>query len=87
MKKVVIASCSYSSGIHGSGDVSTEVHERLIRLEEVMSRTGLTRALMYQMMKAGDFPKSVKLTGRAVAWQSSLVDKWIQRRIESAKQE
>ncbi|WP_168794444.1 helix-turn-helix transcriptional regulator [Paraburkholderia aromaticivorans] len=68
-------------------NVSTEIVERLIRLEEVMSRTGLTRALMYQMMKAGDFPKSVKITGRAVAWQSSLVDKWIQGRIEAAKKE
>lgn len=86
-KKVVMTDFKHSSGIHRSGNVSNEVQERLIRLEEVMSRTGLTRALLYQMMKKGDFPKSVKLTGRAVAWVESQINVWIAGRIEAAQKE
>lgn len=63
----------------------TETVERLIRVDEVMNRTGLTRSLMYQLMKTGDFPKSVTIAGRAVAWQESAVSRWIQGRIEAAK--
>jgi len=41
---------------------------RLIRLKEVMNRTGLGRTSIYNFMNAGTFPKSVQLGERAVAW-------------------
>ena len=66
--------------------------KRLIRLPEVMNRTGYGRTSIYRKMKDGSFPKSVKLGGplkdpnafdcRAVAWIEDEVDQWIESRIE-----
>jgi prophage regulatory protein len=67
-------------------------HKRLIRLPEVLSRTGYGRTSIYRKMEDGSFPKSIKLGGppldpsafdsRAVAWIEDDVDQWIESRIE-----
>ena len=67
-------------------------HKRLIRLPEVLSRTGYGRTSIYRKMEEGSFPKSIKLGGppldpsafdsRAVAWIEDDVDQWIESRIE-----
>ena len=66
-------------------------HKRLIRLPEVLSRTGYGRTSIYRKMEEGSFPRSVKLGGpledsnafdcRAVAWIEDEVDQWIESRI------
>ena len=66
-------------------------HKRLIRLPEVLSRTGYGRTSIYRKMEDGSFPKSIKLGGppldpsafdsRAVAWIEDEVDQWIESRI------
>ncbi len=55
---------------------------KLIRITDVMGRTGLGRSTVYKYMNLGLFPKSVNLTSRAVAWVESEVDAWIQNSIE-----
>nr|WP_089658096.1 MULTISPECIES: AlpA family transcriptional regulator [Halomonas] len=55
---------------------------KLIRIKEVMDRTGLARATIYKYMKLGLFPKQVKLGTHAVAWVESEVEAWIQSGIE-----
>ena len=67
-------------------------HKKLIRLPEVLSRTGYGRTTIYRKMEDGDFPKSVKLGGppidpnvfdsRAIAWIEDEVEQWIESRIE-----
>ena len=67
--------------------------KRLIRLPEVLSRTGYGRTTIYRKMEDGSFPSSVKLDGRppknpeafdsrAVAWIEDEVEQWIDSRIE-----
>ena len=66
--------------------------KRLIRLPEVLSRTGYGRTTIYRKMEDGSFPRSVKLGGpledpnvfdsRAVAWIEDEVDQWIESMIE-----
>ena len=66
--------------------------KRLIRLPEVMNRTGYGRTSIYRKMEDGSFPRSVKLGGpledpnafdsRAVAWIEHEVDQWIESWIE-----
>ena len=66
--------------------------KRLIRLSEVLSRTGFGRTSIYRKMEDGSFPRSVKLGGppidpnvfdsRAVAWIEDEVEQWIDSRIE-----
>ena len=54
---------------------------RLLHLKEVINRTSLSRSSVYRQMGDGTFPKSVNL-GSRVAWVESLVEEWIQARIE-----
>lgn len=56
---------------------------KLIRIKDVMGRTGLGRSTIYKYMSIGEFPKSIKLGTRAVAWVESEIDAWIQHSIES----
>lgn len=48
--------------------------ETLLRLPDVLKRTGLSRSAVYAL---DGFPKPIKISGRAVAWASSEIDAWI----------
>lgn len=54
---------------------------QLLRLRDVLTRTGLARSTLYAMIQAGAFPKNVKLGARSSAWSSAEVDGWIAARI------
>ncbi|HGO5293168.1 AlpA family transcriptional regulator [Photobacterium damselae subsp. damselae] len=54
---------------------------RLIRLNEVKSLTGLGRSTIYKYMSEDQFPKTVDLGGRAVAWVESEIHEWIAAKI------
>lgn len=58
--------------------------ERLLRLPEVETRTGLKKSAIYAGMKAGTFPACLKLGVRASAWSQSDIDAWISERIRQA---
>lgn len=48
-----------------------------LRLPEVIRRTGYKKASIYNMVRNGEFPKSVKIGPRAVAWDSNEIEAWI----------
>jgi prophage regulatory protein len=50
-----------------------------------MERVGLKQSSIYNKMKAGDFPKPVKISERAVGWVESEINDWIASRIEEAR--
>lgn len=54
---------------------------RLLRLPEVISRVGLKRSTLYEMIARGEFPKQIKLGPRASAWPEQSVESWILQRI------
>ena len=56
--------------------------ERFLRRPEVERITGLSRAHIYRLMKAGAFPSSIPLLStRVVVWLASDVDAWITAQI------
>ncbi|CAH0526255.1 AlpA family transcriptional regulator [Vibrio hippocampi] len=55
---------------------------RLIRLNEVMNLTALSRSAIYRKMKTGEFPQSVNIGDRAVAWVEQDIKEWIVSVIE-----
>ncbi|ARU26062.1 AlpA family transcriptional regulator [Cellvibrio sp. PSBB006] len=55
---------------------------RIIRLSEVLARTGLARSTVYKYVGEGRFPKPVSLGDRAVGWVESEVQDWVLARIE-----
>ena len=56
------------------------VIDRLIRLEEVLSYTGLSRSELYRKIQVGEFPRPVRVGKRAVRWRESEVEEWIEER-------
>lgn len=60
--------------------------EALLRLPEVKRLTGLGRSSIYRMMRAGEFPNSVALGARAVAWPLSSIQKFVEGRIRASRE-
>jgi prophage regulatory protein len=55
---------------------------KLIRIKDVMERTGLARSTIYKYINLGKFPQPIKLGTRAVAWVENEVETWIIDSIE-----
>ena len=60
-------------------------HESLLKMRDVCSRTGLSRATIYRLLAREDFPKPVTLAVQCVRWPASAVDTWINTKIGAAK--
>lgn len=61
--------------------------DRIIRLSEVKSKTGLSRSSIYERIKNGSFPSPIKITNHAVGWIEKEVDGWIAQRITESRGE
>lgn len=53
------------------------VSERLLRLREVMSKTGLGKSTIYRKIESAGFPSPVSVGGQSVRWRESEVERWI----------
>lgn len=62
-------------------------NERFLRLPEVLSKVGISKATLYDKIKRGEFPGPIKLFGGPnVAWRQSDILAWMQEQIlEQAK--
>lgn len=58
--------------------------DRLLRLPEVETATGLKKSTIYLLMKRKEFVPCVQVTARCVAWPESRVLQWVQDRIMAA---
>jgi prophage regulatory protein len=52
---------------------------QILSLGEVIQITGLRKTAIYTSMAEGEFPRSVKVTGRKVGWLRGDIDAWIAR--------
>ena len=57
-----------------------DIDRRVLRMPAVMERTGLSRASIYRLIKADDFPAAIRLGSRAVGWPAQRIDEWIASR-------
>ena len=57
---------------------------KLLRFPAVCDKTGLPPSTVYRLAANGRFPKPIKLSERASAWRSDLIDEWIMARIEES---
>ncbi|TFH07704.1 MAG: AlpA family phage regulatory protein, partial [Nitrosomonadales bacterium] len=46
---------------------------------------GLRRTSVYEKIKEGSFPKPIRISSRAIAWDSEAIDKWIEKQIGEGK--
>lgn len=54
--------------------------DRMIKLPEVISMTGLSRSSIYLLIKKGNFPSQVKLSTRSSGWHWKEIHSWLESR-------
>ncbi|NWL80581.1 AlpA family transcriptional regulator [Pseudomonas taiwanensis] len=61
---------------------------RVMRIEEVIKRTGLARSSIYKYALNRTFPQQVQLgVGGAVGWLEHEVNAWVKEQIEKSRGE
>lgn len=64
--------------------METQAHQpmprQILRLPDVMRRTGMRKSFIYREAAARRFPPAIKI-GRASGWDANAVDAWIDARL------
>lgn len=69
---------THSEPINPNLPVDAKPNEtRMLRLTEVIRRTGLGKTKLYELQKAGLFPMRVHVTETAVRWVDHEVEAWL----------
>lgn len=58
---------------------------KFLKLQQVMDKTTLCRSSIYNLIKAGEFPKNVTVMGKRKAWLESEVEDWMMSKIENVE--
>lgn len=51
--------------------------ERILRIKEVMARTGLKRTTLYGKIAEGTFPRQLRISERCTGWRESEIEAWL----------
>lgn len=57
--------------------MTTHSRERLLRLNTVLDRTGLSRSTLYRKIEQGTFPRQLKISFRCSAWRETAIEQWL----------
>ena len=57
----------------------------LLRLSQVRQTVALSRSEIYRLISLNQFPRSIPLGVRAVAWDADEVQAWVRSRIAARK--
>lgn len=60
---------------------SKESKMGLIKINELIAMTKLSRPTIYRLIKAGKFPSQLKTSPKTVAWERSEIEDWIRKLI------
>jgi len=58
--------------------------KRIIRIQEVMIRTGKSRSAIYRDIANDKFPAQIKTGDNTVGWLESAVDGWIEQCVKES---
>jgi prophage regulatory protein len=68
----------------------TDTPDRILRLNAVLDRTGLSRSTLYRKVEEGTFPVQVQIAARCVGWRETDVVNWMRNpmfyRVENSVQ-
>jgi prophage regulatory protein len=51
--------------------------DRIIRLNTVLDRTGLSRSTIYRKIAEGTFPPRIKISVNGAGWRESDINRWV----------
>ncbi len=57
----------------------------ILRLQEVLFRTGLSRTTLYSLIAKGEFPHPISISTRCVGWIEAQVIDWLKHRVGLSK--
>ena len=60
-----------------AGMFMSDQPDRILRLDTVLHRTGLSRSTLYRKVQAGTFPRQVKIAARCAGWRESSINDWM----------
>jgi len=52
--------------------------DRIIRLNTVLSRTGLSRSTIYRKIPEGTFPAQIRISVNGAGWKESDINRWVE---------
>lgn len=58
---------------------------RFLKIGEVVREVGLSRPHIYRLIRAGEFPRQIRLGPQRVAWTERDVEDWKQRQLDLQK--
>jgi len=58
----------------------------ILRLQEVIFRTGLSRTTLYDLIAKGEFPHPISISTRCVGWVEGQIIDWLKHRIGLSNQ-
>ena len=53
---------------------------QILKVSEVINKTGLSRTTLWRLERSGKFPSSIKLSYNRVGWREHEIDEWIESR-------
>ena len=56
------------------------MESQILRCPEVVKLTGLSKATLYRAVHAGEFPRPVRLSKRAIGWRKESIQRWLETR-------
>lgn len=58
--------------------------DRLLTMKELVRATTLSRASVYRLVEAGQFPRPIRIGPQRIAWKSSSIAEWMAQRTLAA---
>jgi prophage regulatory protein len=55
----------------------------ILRLKQVVSKTGLSKSTIYALLSEGKFPARIQLSARSIGFLESEIDSWIAEKLSS----
>jgi prophage regulatory protein len=53
------------------------VSNRILRLNAVLDRTGLSRSTLYRKIGEGTFPRQIQISKRCAGWREAAIEQWL----------
>ena len=57
--------------------MTTDTPDRILRINIVLERTGLSRSTLYRKIQSGTFPRQIAIAQRCAGWRESAVNEWM----------
>ena len=66
------------TGLHRVRDrLTLAVMDKLMTARDVMAAVRLSRATIYNLLAAGEFPRPVRIGSKSVRWRASDIAAWV----------